>query len=77
MGILGGYFGLYLVAKGAMALGGSKKKPAAKESSDAHGHGHGHGHAASAGIPDVNDAAFGTFLEKEDNVNALIAEWSK
>ena len=64
MGIIGGYFGLYLVSKIVGALTGSKKvetkaAPAA---------------AASGGdIPSIEDPNFGAWLEGPGNVDKLVS----
>ena len=66
LGILGGYFGLYLVVKAGMAMSPAKPEVAAPAVVESVG-----------GIPDVEDAAFGTFIESESNLNKLIDSWSK
>ncbi|KAL3765196.1 hypothetical protein ACHAWU_010387 [Discostella pseudostelligera] len=66
--IIGGYFGLFLVVKIGLAMGGSKEEvlPIAAASS-----------SAAGAIPDVDSEEFGAFLESEENVMKLVESFEK
>lgn len=67
-GILGGYFGLYLVFKGVSAMGGKKEAPTAPAAAPA---------ASSSAIPSVEDENFGKWIEEPLNLEKLVASIEK
>ena len=64
--IMGGYFGLFLLAKISMAMSGSKPVVVVAAAASPNG-----------AIPSVDSDEFGAFLDSEENVNMFVDSFEK